>query len=441
MTCPNCRKLLRRIERLKAQIEELRKLNLSLKKRLELYENPNVPSSQLKYPLRRRRNPGAGKRFPGRPKGHLGRTRLLPKPDIVIEPEWGNCDSCGAGLDEPSFVRHHVVEDISNPSPKLVIDYLEFEGECRRCGSYNSSRHPDCPPDGRFGKNVYVQTTLMKFKDRMPFEKVREALERTYGLTISTATVLELTKRVSDWLRPEYEVILERVRAAPVVYVDETGEKEDGKKRWLWAFVTSTETLAVIRKSRGKKVLEEILGRDFSGYLVVDGWRSYPTFTTKIQRDWAHMLREAEWLSERLDEAKPLHKALMKLFNQLKATLEDDPPPDGRRKLALAAKRRMRYWLKKRYSSEEIRRFIKKVQNGFKYWFTFIEVPGMEPTNNRAELALREHVVQRKIIGTFRNEKGIKIYEIITTMLATWKQRGLDPAKMLNESLAKAWNS
>lgn len=101
----------------------------------------------------------------------------------------------------------------------------------------------------------------------------------------------------------------------------------------------------------------------------------------------------------------------------------------------------MRYWLEKRYRKTEVGKFVEMVYGGFDSWFTFVTTPGVEPTNNLAERVLREHVVQRKIIGTLRNEKGTSIYETNMTMLATWKLRGLDPAKTLSESLTKAWNS
>ncbi len=80
-----------------------------------------------------------------------------------------------------------------------------------------------------------------------------------------------------------------------------------------------------------------------------------------------------------------------------------------------------------------------KLGRRIQHAITFVIMPGVEPTNNRAERALREHVVQRKIIGTFRNGKGTRIYETIMTMLATWKQQGLDLAQALAESLTGAW--
>jgi len=69
----------------------------------------------------------------------------------------------------------------------------------------------------------------------------------------------------------------------------------------------------------------------------------------------------------------------------------------------------MEAWAGRPYESGEVRRFAAKVLNGVDHWFTFLTVPGVEPTNNRAERALREHVVQRKIMGCFRNGKGTMI--------------------------------
>lgn len=438
MTCPDCERLRNRVKELEEALEQRDKLIAELKLRLKLYENPNTPPSRRMYPSRSHTN--CGKRFPGRPRGHPGKTRPKPKPDVVKAAEWRNrCEHCEAPLGEPSYVNHHIVEEISNPSPRHVIDFLEFEWKCMVCGTYTVSRHPDCPPDGWFGKNVLIQTTLMKFEYRLPLKKIAEGLERQYELPVTPATVLDITRRVSDWVRPEYEAIRERIRRSRVVYADETGEKVDGEKYWLWCFTTDTDTLAVIRRSRGKKVLREILGEDFKGVLVCDGWRSYSNFASRIQRCWAHLLREAKHHAERIEEAKPLSEALHKLYSQLNTSPEDRPPPEEAARLVKAAKRTMNHWATKPYETVEVRRFAAKIRNGVDHWFTFVTTPGVEPTNNRAERALREHVVQRKIIGTFRNGKGTRIYETIMTLLATWKQQGLNPSKALAETLTKQW--
>lgn len=89
-----------------------------------------------------------------------------------------------------------------------------------------------------------------------------------------------------------------------------------------------------------------------------------------------------------------------------------------------------------KYTNENVKKLIGKISNGFEYWFTFVTHPGIEPTNNNAERAIREHVVQRKIIGTLPNEKGTSIHERLMTVLATWSQLGLDNLQMLRLELS-----
>jgi hypothetical protein len=127
---------------------------------------------------------------------------------------------------------------------------------------------------------------------------------------------------------------------------------------------------------------------------------------------------------------------LKELYEILTEALENDPPPKVRKNLWKLARKVLRQWLRKEYSIEEVRKFIGKINNGFDYWFTFIINPGVEPTNNRAERALRPHVVLRKILGTLRNGKGTSIHERIMTTLTTWGQRGWNCLQMLTKKLA-----
>ena len=68
-------------------------------------------------------------------------------------------------------------------------------------------------------------------------------------------------------------------------------------------------------------------------------------------------------------------------------------------------------------------------------WIIVQIAAGVEPTNNRAERALRPQVVLRKILGTLRNEKGTSIHERIMTVLATWGLKDLDCLQMLTAKL------
>jgi len=414
-------------EMLKARIREL-------EARLAKYENAHTPPS-----LRRGRNlkkDKTNKGKPGQKVGHKGMTRPLAIPDSQVEVTADRCPDCGAKLNLPFRFESKVIEEIPEPQPVIVTEYKIAHYICPCCRKEVVARDANCPHEGKFGNNVIAQATLMRYEDRLPHRKIQDALKRIHGLALSPATIFDLTRRAGEAVRPEYDAILERIRGAPILYVDETGIHVQGEKHWIWTFTTPSETFFVIRKSRGTSVLIEVLTRRFKGIIVCDGWKPYARFTKNLQRCWAHLLRESKDIAEKFEEAIPLHKALKELYDLLTKALENDPPPEVRMTLWELAQEALRHWISKEYSIENVRKFIGKISNGFDYWFTFILNPGVDPTNNRAERALRPHVVLRKILGTLRNRKGTAIHELIMTVLATWGQRGLDCLQMLTIRLA-----
>ena len=433
-TCQQLKQLQQENQTLKTEVDRL-------KRALIKHENPHTPSAMRMYPTRTGDHKKSPKRFPGRPKGHKGQTRQKPKTptQIIQPPKTCTCTNCQTPLTNPTTIKHHLIEEIPNRQNRQVIDFIEFQYQCPNCNTKTQSRPNNCPPEGIFGVNALCQTTLLKFEQRLPFEKTAAQMEHAFDLPMSPATVFDITKRVSQWLTPKYHALMAQVRSSPVVNVDETCIKVDGVKFWLWTFVTKNVTLYVIRKNRGKRVLEEVLGADFLGYLGCDGWRSYSNFSGRLQRCWAHLLREAEWLSEHCSEGRRLYVGLKGLFDDLTGALVGDPPLEMRKHLVRLGKRRLRYWLNKHYVSGDVKGFIGKVRNGFDYWFTFVLVSGLEPTNNLAERALKEPVVQRKIMGTLRNERGTVIYETMMSLLATWSKQELDTFDQMRNSLIQAW--
>ena len=421
--------LRRENELLKAKISEL-------EARLAQYENAHTPPS-LRRGGNRKKDPNKNKNGkPGQKIGHKGLTRPYATPDRQVEVTMDRCPDCGTDLGAPFRIDSKIVEEIPEPQPIIVTEYKIAHYRCPCCRKEVAAKDPGCPHEGKFGNNVIAQATLLKYEDRIPHRKIRDAMMRIFGLKISPATIFDLTRRAADAVRSEYDAILSKIRSAPILYVDETSIHVQGERHWIWTFSTPSESFFVIRKSRGMKVLMEVLTRRFKGIIVCDGWKPYARFTNRIQRCWAHLLRESKDIAEKFEEAIPLHNALKELYEILTEALENDPPPEVRKTLWQLAREALRHWIMKEYSIEKVRKFIGKINNGFDYWFTFIINPGVEPTNNRAERALRPHVVLRKILGTLRNDKGTSIHERIMTTLATWGQRGLDSLQMLTAKLA-----
>ena len=430
------RQLREEMERLKRENKLLKDQIAKLEARLAKYENAHTPPS-LKRGRKRKKDYDEGNRGkPGQKVGHRGVSRPLASPDKEVEVTADRCPECGTELGDPVRIESKIIEEIPEPQPIIITEFKIAHYRCPSCHKEVAASNPNIPVEGRFGNNVIAQTTLLKYEDRLPHRKIQNALRRLHGLNICPATILDLTRRAADAVQTQYDAILDKIRDAPILYVDETSIHVQGKKHWIWAFTTPSETFVVIRKSRGTKVLLEVLTRRFEGIIVCDGWKPYAKFTERLQRCWAHLLRESRDLADKIEEAVPVHEALRDLYEELTEALENNPPPEVRMELWGEARVKLRQLVTKDFNNVNVRKLIGKISNGFEYWFTFVIQPAVEPTNNRAERALREHVVLRKIVGTLRNNKGTSIHERIMTVLATWKQQELDPLQIIRSSLA-----
>jgi transposase len=428
MDCDDCPKL----KELEQRVEKLEGIIDRLERRLAFYENPHTPPSRQ---LIKRPPSGGEKGTPGQKEGHAGTTRPTPEPTEHKEATMKNCPHCTSLLGKSKRVVKKIITDIPEPQPVKVTEYILHVYDCPKCHREVIADHPDMPNEGDFGKNTLAHVTLMKYEDRLPLRKIETALKRQFGLDVSPGAILDFTRRTSDSITGVYDAILQIIRGSRIVYVDETSVRVDGKNYWGWVFTTEKETFFVIRKSRGTKVLEEILTRRFRGIVVCDGWKAYPSFIKRLQRCWAHLLRESSDLADKVKEAIPLNESLLALFHRLETFIEGVHTSEERKKAWYQARHALRTLLRKRYWYKATKRFIGKIHNGFDYWFTFLIHPGVEMTNNRAERALRELVVQRKIFGTLRNEKGTRIFEVLLSVIATWKQEGRPLHKTLVQSL------
>jgi len=133
-----------------------------------------------------------------------------------------------------------------------------------------------------------------KFHLRGVIRKIQDFVMQYNNFEISPKGINDILLRVGSACKKDYEDKIQIIRSAKWRYIDETGIKVNGENWWLWIFRTDTnETLVVIRKSRGSKVLEEILGLEHKGANIADGWRAY-SWIDKLQRCWAHLLREVD---------------------------------------------------------------------------------------------------------------------------------------------------
>jgi transposase len=411
------KELIKLLQKRDNKIEILENKVSCLERKLLAYENAHTPSSKQRF------KKILVKKFGkiGAPEGHPKYERNKPKPNFIVKYSEENCIYCKEKLGLPTEIKSIIEEEIPNPQPVKVIEHRICIYFCKRCKKKIIARNN--APEGCFGKNLQSHVALFKFEDRLPLRKVESSLKRHYGITITNTGIYGITKRVARKLNAHFYDVIKIIRSAKIIYIDETEYKLNGKTWWLWAFVCEGAVLFLIRKSRSKEVIEEILGKKFDGIVVADGWKAYSQFAKILQRCWAHILRECDKLEENYKDFKNINEKIHKLFNEICEIRKDPPPEDKRKILQKKMKQRLEFIARNMLNDYRFKKLGKKILNGIDSWFTCVVYTDVEPTNNFAEQALRELIVQRKIMGGLRSEKGAVIMERITTCLASWKKQ------------------
>lgn len=406
-----------------------------LKAELEKYKNSNTPPSANKHlkPNTRGKSKRSKKKR-GAQKGHQGTTRRqTPDRKEIIDSSC--CPNCGSEDLKDEKIYTKIIEEIPDPVPPEVVEYEIHEKKCNQCGHTFVPENLTIPLTGKFGFNIMILVVFLKYILRGVLRKIVQFLNTGYGLKLTPASVGAILKRVARAADLEYEELKKRIISAARVYVDETSFSVLGRNYWVWVFRTANDTLLVIRPSRGRDVLLEILGANFQGIVICDCWRAYNCYE-KLQRCWSHLLRKAKKAGEN-QVAQNLYRRLKEMFKEIKRFNSRKQSRESRslkyQTMVEELNRLVNYYWKYR----ELHEVLVYIGNNLENWFTCILYENVEPTNNFAEQAIRETVIVRKIIGAFRSEQGPAEYSVLASLLATWKMRRQDICVKLREILMK----
>ncbi len=361
------------------------------------------------------------------PKAH----RPLPEqePDEMIDvPLPEQCDECGGAVDED-----HVDQQVQIEIPRRPI-IRQFDihiGTCRQCGKRFRPRHALQTSDAvgaaasQLGPDLQAMIAMMKDKYGLSYGDICGLLKDGFGIPITRGGAAHAVLRAGKRVRPVYEVLKQLVRRADAVYSDETGWKVGGVLKWMWAFVTDTVTVYVIRPSRGKDVPQEILGPDYDGRMIHDGWSPYDSFVHAIhQQCLEHLLRRATELLEKATGTAARFPNRVKKFLQDSLALRDRRDAGGisDRGLAVARGRlekRLDRLLNSRCTHAGNRRFRNHLAKHRREILTFLYHRDIEATNWPAEQAIRPAVRNRKLFGGNRTWSGAAAQERLGSFFAT----------------------
>ena len=423
-----------KIARLEREIETLKKENERLR---GLLEEALRAAKRQAAPFSRR-HPKACPQKPGRKPGRkYGRRCRRPVPrtiDEVVEvPLPTKCPHCGGGLEEGEVVSQYQTEI---PVPQVVqIEFRIHVGRCRECRRRVQARHRRQTSDAiggaasQLGPRALGLATQLNKGLGLPYGKTAAVLEQAFGLRVSRAGVCQAMARVARKAEPTYDALIEQIRGSPSVTPDETGWRVGGRLWWMWAFSSSQVTVYAIQPGRGFEQAAAVLGADFDGFLVRDGWSIYRQFVRATHQSClAHLLRRCREMTLTAGtggaELPRTVQAILQRALQLRE--RRDQGQIGERGVAVARGRleaQLDRTLQRRFRSPQNRRLAKHLLRERDALFTFLNCPDLEATNWRAEQAIRPMVVTRKVWGGNRTTQGARTQSVLVSILQTCRQQ------------------
>jgi transposase len=373
-----------------------------------------------------------GERKQGGQKGHQGHRRELLPPEQVrrtedVYPE--QCQHCGSThlIAEGSEPLRHQVTDIPIVLP-FTDEWRQHLGFCGDCGKTTRAALPPGVPRSNFGPGLTALVALLTGVYRVGKRGVQQLLQDIFNVAMSLGGVSNCERQVSEALEAPFNEGRDHVQQQGLAYIDETGWRERSQKPWLWVMATSWMSVFYILPGRTKKCAQYVLGM-FQGILVTDRYKSYLFYREgNRQICWAHLCRDFVSFSERGGVTGDIGQDLLKLTQKMFEWW--DELGDGKiarstfRRRMRAVRRDVEEFLEMgEEQSSQSGKFEDILKHREALW-TFVDVEGVEPTNNHAEQQVRHAVLIRKISGGTQSERGSRFIErMLTTVGSLRKQR------------------
>lgn len=427
--CQGCSALRCRIDELEAEKRRLLQLLEAERRAGKRQAAPFSQGSPKQSPKKPGRKPGEqyGK------KGH----RPPPPPEKIDETHEAElpeaCPDCGGPLEENDVQQQYQVEIPRRPIHRQFNVHI---GWCACCEQRVQGRHPLQTSDAlgaaasQLGADAQATVVDLNKNAGLSHGKTAGVFQRLLGITLSRGASAHVVLRAARRCQPVYGAIRTSIRRSRWVVPDETGWRVGGRPAWLHGFVSRHSTAYVIDPTRGHEPAEDLLGIEYAGTMVHDGWSPYDRFeNARHQQCLQHILRRCEeMLKSATRGAVHFPQRITALLRQgLKLRDRHASGAVSAHGLAVARGRLQRsledaVFPAKINASNE--RLAQHLWNHIDEFFTFLDHPGLDATNWRAEHAMRFGVILRKVWGGNRTWKGAFAQAVLMSVWRTCWQRG-----------------
>ena len=426
----------RRIAELEAEVAELKRLLAKaldeiarLKRNSRTSSKP--PSSDIVKPPRQssgtQAKGGGKKRKPGGQPGHTKHTRppfAAERVDQAYAYDWADAGDAWQPLDDFYILQQVELRE----NPLIVTEHRFRRYRHRISGRIVTAPVPeDLRGQGLIGPRLRATTAWLKGQGHLAYRPMRAFYRDVLGLHLSTGQLAKIVRQCGQALAEPYAALRAKLPSEPVTNVDETSHPQHGQsgnvRGWLWCVVGEGLTVFKIAASRGSQVLDALLGPDYRGIVGSDFFSAYRKFIREGQARaaycWAHLIRDirylttlsdkvmVHWATKLLADAKKLFKAYHSRSERVQHNARDAilqrvrRPPPRTQAQTLAA----------------------RIRTHAQAYFRFLDDERIEPTNNKAERALRHAVIDRRITQGTRGENGSRWLERFWSIRETCRQQ------------------
>jgi transposase len=391
----------------------------------------------------------SGKKTGGQ-KGHLGKTlSRTATPDATIDHYPETCVGCGDALNDAIATDHiaRQVFDLPEPQPLIVTEHRAHACRCARCGTETRAAFPeDVTAPVQYGPRIAGIVIYLLHFQFLPEKRLMMLMADLFGVHLATATIAAMSRTCADRFQGFAAALRDRVAAASVKHLDETGFRIGGKTQWLHVASTIWLTFYRVSPKRGS------LLNNVAGIVVHDHWKPYYTLKGVLHALCnAHHLRELKALVEieKEDWARKMQRLLRQACHATNLAREQGVTLSPRfialiercydailtegfafhcAQPALISTARKRLGRKPRRVGHNL---LLRLDTRRTDVLRFLSDPTVPFTNNLAERDGRMMKLRQKISGGFRSMVGAEDFSVIRSLISTARKQGWDILRTL----------
>ena len=400
---------------------EKRTEKLEVQTKMNSQNSSKPPSSDSPFDKKKKKKKKT-KRKRGGQKGHKGHQQQMLECSEVkhIMPQECNCGQLV--LDPDSLKPFYTHQHIELPQIKMDVTHFTLhKGQCQCCGKTVKAKIPTEFSSG-YGPRLSAVIAELSGSHGASRQSVQDFCQSVFALTISTGAIQRIIDRSSQAILPIYDAIGDNARHSPVNGVDETSWFQAGKLHWLWTMVNHTVAFFMIHANRSTEAFNQLI-EDWKGILISDNYGVYVNWINRRQTCLAHLIRKAKGLAERKDESiRKFGESILKELQLLCYWAQK--PPDERQWRDFYSRLLLLLMLYEG-ADNDAGYLARSIAREVESLWVFLDENGVEPTNNRAERALRFAVLWRKRSYGTQSDKGNRWVERILSLKQTCRMKAI----------------